>query len=249
MALRAFGGESRRELDLEWSRKMNLRHKFSSVRNSLVRLGRAIGFLVLYRKYRAYTMASRDSFWRNMVVVDGRRHVRGCIVECGVWRGGMSAGMAEVLGPDREYFLFDSFEGLPPATELDGEYARDWQKDTQGATYFDNCRAPIEFADQAMKLSGASSYRLVKGWFENTLPPFEPPSPIAVLRLDGDWYESTMTALESLFKYLARDGIVILDDYHTWDGCSRAVHDFLSRHQLTARISQKYGVCILEPRS
>lgn len=160
----------------------------------------------------------------------------------------MSAGMAEVLGPDREYFLFDSFEGLPLATERDGEAASRWQKDTQGETYYDNCRAPIDIAERAMRLSRAAKYTLVKGWFENTLPQFVPPTPIAVLRLDGDWYESTMTALESLFKYLARDGIVILDDYYAWDGCSRAVHDFLSRHQLTARITQKYGICVLELR-
>ncbi len=62
-----------------------------------------------------------------MVIVDSRRHVKGCVVECGVWRGGMSAGMAEVLGPDREYFLFDRFEGLPPATGPDGVYAKTWR--------------------------------------------------------------------------------------------------------------------------
>jgi O-methyltransferase len=219
-----------------------------TARNTLVRIGRAVKFFWWYGKYRQFTMAPRSYFMRNMMIVDARRHVKGCVIECGVWRGGMAAGMAEVLGPDREYFLFDSFEGLPPATEQDGEVARNWQKDTQGATYYDNCRAPIEFAERAMKLSGAANYKLVKGWFENTLPHFVPPSPIAVLRLDGDWYESTMTALESLFKHLASDGIVILDDYYAWDGCSRAVHDFLSRHQSTARLTQKYGVCVIEPR-
>jgi O-methyltransferase len=227
---------------------MTLQQFLMATRNSLVRAFRATKFLWMYGKYRDSTMAPRSYFLRNMLIVDTRRHVKGCVVECGVWRGGMAAGMAEVLGPDRDYFLFDSFEGLPPATEQDGEVAKNWQKDTQGATYYDNCRAPIEFAERAMKMSGAVKYKLVKGWFENTLPQFVPPSPIAVLRLDGDWYESTMTALESLFKYLAPGGIVILDDYDAWDGCSRAVHDFLSRHQSTARLTQKYGVSVLEPR-
>lgn len=219
-----------------------------STRNSLVRLGRAIRFLWMYGKYREFTMAPRSYFLRNMVIADSRRHVKGCVVECGVWRGGMSAGMAEVLGPGREYFLFDSFEGLPPATEADGEYAKTWQQDTRGETYYDNCRAPIEFAERAMRLTGAPNYKLVKGWFENTLPEFVPPSPIAILRLDGDWYESTMVALESLFKHLSPDGIVILDDYYAWDGCSRAVHDFLSKHQLAARLTQRYDICVIEPR-
>jgi O-methyltransferase len=228
---------------------MRLANIFGTGRNYLVRLARGIGFLWLYRAYREYTMAGAGIFWRNLLIVDERRHVKGCVVECGVWRGGMSAGMAHVLGPDREYFLFDSFEGLPAATPRDGEQAKQWQEDTSSPTYYDNCRAPIEFAERAMKLSGAPNYRLVKGWFEDTLPAFVPPCPIAVLRLDGDWYESTMIALESLFKHLARDGIVIVDDYYAWDGCSRAVHDFLSRHQMTTRITQKFGVCVLEQRS
>lgn len=227
---------------------MNFRHVFMSTRNILVRLGRAIRFLWMYGKYREFTMAPRSYFLRNMVIADSRRHVKGCVVECGVWRGGMSAGMAEVLGPDREYFLFDSFEGLPPVTEADGAYAKTWQQDTDGETYYDNCRAPIEFAERAMRLSGAPHFKLVKGWFENTLPEFVPPGPIAILRLDGDWYESTLVALESLFKHLSPDGIVILDDYYAWDGCSRAVHDFLSKHQLAARVTQRYDICVIEPR-
>ena len=101
----------------------------------------------------------------------------------------MIAGIAEILGADREYFLFDSFEGLPPATAMDGERAKAWQKDTQSPTYYDNCRAPIEFAERAMKLSSARKYKIVKGWFDDTLPKFVPPCPIAILRLDGDWYE------------------------------------------------------------
>jgi len=191
-------------------------------------------------------MAGPLTFWRNMMVVDGYRHIGGCVVECGVWRGGMSAGMAEVLGPGREYFLFDSFEGLPPARDQDGEAAKKWQADTQDKFYYDNCRAPAGFAEQAMRKTGAPNYHLIKGWFEETLPGFVPPCPIAVLRLDGDWYESTLTVLAHLYKYLAPGALVIVDDYYAWDGCSRAVHDFLSRNELKTRIRQKYGICVLD---
>jgi O-methyltransferase len=209
---------------------------------------RALAYRHLHAKYREFTMAPADRFWRNLLIAAERRYVAGCVVECGVWRGGMSAGMAEVLGPDRDYFLFDSFEGLPPATSLDGESAMAWQQDPDGASYYDNCRATVDFADRAMRLAGAPRYKIIKGWFEKTLPEFVPPCPIAILRLDGDWYESTLSALEALYKHLAPEGIVIVDDYYAWDGCSRAIHDFLSRHKLTTRIAQKYGVCVLEPR-
>lgn len=227
---------------------MRLKHIIASARNHVLRHARAVLHLGLHRKYRNFTMAPADSFWRNMLIVDERRHVQGCVIECGVWRGGMSAGIAEVLGPDRQYFLFDSFEGLPTPTAQDGEAAKQWQRDTQSPTYYDNCRAEIGFAEQAMRLSGAPHFKLIKGWFDQTLPDFSPPCPIAILRLDGDWYESTLVALETLFKHLAPNGIVIIDDYYAWDGCSRAVHDFLSRHQLTARVMQEHGICVLEPR-
>jgi O-methyltransferase len=227
---------------------MNLPPFASNVRSRLVRSSRAMSFLRLHRKYRDFTMAPAAVFWRNLRIVDAHRHVQGCVVECGVWRGGMSAGMAEVLGARREYFLFDSFEGLPPAGELDGEAAKRWQADVDSPTYYDNCSAEINFAERAMRMSGVPRYYLGKGWFENTLPAFVPPEPIAILRVDGDWYESTLTALQSLWKYLAPNGIVIVDDYYAWDGCSRAVHDFLSRQQSTARITQQHGICVLEQR-
>lgn len=227
---------------------MNLSPVLADARNRLVRSSRAVRFLGLHRKYREFTMATAGVFWRNMLIADANRHVQGCVVECGVWRGGMSAGMAEVLGPSRDYFLFDSFEGLPPAAEADGEEARKWQQDVDSPTYYDNCRAPIEFAQRAMNMTGVSRYNLVRGWFDQTLPGFVPPAPIAILRIDGDWYESTLTALESLFRHLAPNGVVIVDDYYAWDGCSRAVHDFLSRHQLTTRITQQHGICVLVQR-
>jgi hypothetical protein len=102
-------------------RKFEQMTSFKSARHSTIRALRAITFLRLHNKYRDSTMASASDFWHNLLIVDQRRHVKGCIVECGVWQGGMIAGIAEVLGADREYFLFDSFEGLPPAGTMDGE--------------------------------------------------------------------------------------------------------------------------------
>jgi O-methyltransferase len=217
------------------------------VRGLTGRALRAVNGAVLYSKYRAFTMAPVTSFWKNLLIADARRHVSGCVVECGVWRGGMSAAIAELLGKDREYFLFDSFEGLPSATAEDGDRAKAWQQDTKSPNYYDNCRAPIEYAQRAMRMAGVPRYHIVKGWFDQTVVGFVPPAPIAILRLDGDWYGSTLVVLRSLFKYLARDGIVIVDDYYAWDGCSRAVHDFLSRNQLIARVTQEYGICVIVP--
>ena len=190
----------------------------------------------LYDKYAPFTMIPRATYINNLALVDSFRKVEGCVVECGVWRGGMIAGIAEVLGADRPYIVFDSFEGLPPAREIDGSGAQAWQSNKSAPGYYDNCSAPRTFVDQALKAAGAKNVSVNAGWFESTMKGYTPPSPIAVLRLDGDWYESTMTCLEGLFRHLAPDGVIIVDDYSAWDGCRRAVHDFLSRHESPARI-------------
>jgi hypothetical protein len=86
---------------------------------------------LIYKKYRDFTMIPEGGFVQNLRLVESVRHISGCVVECGVWRGGMSAAMALLLGPDRTYYLFDSFEGLPPAKAIDGEAANHWQCDSE----------------------------------------------------------------------------------------------------------------------
>lgn len=194
----------------------------------------------VYKRYREFTMVQRNDFIDCLSLTAAFRKIPGCVIECGVWRGGMMAGIAEVMGPERNYFLFDSFEGLPPAKEIDGQSAIDWQKDVHSPTYFDNCRAEMEWAEKAMKRSGVPDYKLVKGWFSDTVPAFELKEQIAVLHLDGDWYDSTMVCLEHFFPKLAKGGLIILDDYYAWDGCSKALHDYLSANKLPEKIVRAY---------
>ena len=83
-----------------------------------------------------------------------------------------------------------------------------------------------------MRRSGSRSCEIRKGWFETTVSAFSKERPsIAALRLDGDWYESTMTCLVHLFPLVAPGGVVLIDDYFDWLGCRRAVHDYLSREE------------------
>ena len=198
-----------------------------------------------YRRFREFTMIDFSAYAENLRLAEEVQQIAGCVVECGVWRGGMSAGLATVFGPSRDYFLFDSFEGLPPARAIDGKRALEWQSNIQSPIYYNNCAAPLEFAERAMSLAGAPSAHLIKGWFSETLAEFKPPSPIVLLRLDADWYDSTIVCLESLFDYVALGGLIILDDYYQWDGCSRALHDFLSRRSAVERIRGAGAVCYL----
>ncbi len=189
-------------------------------------------------------MVPRDAFEINLELCLQWGPKSGCVVECGVWRGGMSAAIADVL-PGRVHLLFDSFEGLPPAQDSDGPSALEYQKNISSPTYYDNCRAEISSAQTAMRMSKAKDFRLVKGWFDQTMPKFSVPEPIAVLRLDGDWYSSTMDCLTNMYPQVMEGGLVLIDDYYTWDGCARAVHDYFSAFKLAERIHEFSGVCFV----
>src|SRR5438105_2953176 len=76
----------------------------------------------VYRQYREFTMIPGFIYCSNLLLCEEQAPSTGCIVEAGVWRGGMSAGLADIL-PGRVHYLFDSFEGLPPVQEIDGPAA------------------------------------------------------------------------------------------------------------------------------
>ncbi len=87
-------------------------------------------------------MVPKATFYNNLEIAESVKGVAGCVVECGVWCGGMSAALCRLLGPNRTYYLLDSFQGLPPAKPIDGIAANNWQQDTASLTYYDNCSAP-----------------------------------------------------------------------------------------------------------
>lgn len=161
------------------------------------------------------------------VVHDG---VPGDVLEAGVWRGGACILMRGVLAAldagDRRVWVADSFAGLPkpdaeryPADEGD----RHWTF-TELAVGLEAVRANFaryELLDDQV--------RFLEGWFEDTLPgaPFER---LAVLRVDGDMYGSTMQVLESCYPKLSIGGYCIIDDYGAVEGCRRAVADYRDAH-------------------
>lgn len=190
----------------------------------------------IYARFSDCTMIRRRGYVANLALCDQFRHLPGAVVECGTWKGGMIAGIATLFKDDRDYYLFDSFEGLPVPQDIDkdggGQSAKAWQANSNH-----NCRAEESFAQRAMLLSGARNVHIIKGWFNKTLPNYSG-KPIAILRADGDWYESTMDILTNLYPYVIKGGLIILDDYYYWEGCAKAIHDFLSRNQLRDKIYQ-----------
>ena len=177
-------------------------------------------------------MLGRRLFIENIAVAQRHLATRelqpGCYVECGTWRGGLSFAMMRALPGIIAWHLFDSFEGLPPPHEMDGPRAFD-----PAELWHDNNRADhAQFMAALGRLNGhPGNVTVHKGWFSETLPGFDPGCPISVLRLDGDWYGSTMDCLTALFDKVQPGGLIIVDDYDDWLGCRRAVHDFLSERK------------------
>lgn len=187
----------------------------------------------IHTRYASHTMSPYATFIANLHLAElGANAAPGAIVECGVWKGGMSAGIADLLGDSRDYRLFDSFQGLPPIETIDGPAAREWTQ----LPDFDNCVAAEQDARTAMGFSVATNYRIVKGWFADTLPAASFPDGIAFLRLDADFYTPVREALEILFPLVNEGGIISVDDYFFLDGCAKAVHDYLASHDRAEKV-------------
>jgi O-methyltransferase len=193
-------------------------------------------------RVRAYTMTTFErlaSLWEQVRYLD-RCGIAGDLVECGVWKGGSVglmalAHLARGRPPVRTLHLFDSFEGLPePRAEVDGLEAVAYAGRRGGGKLesIDLCVGTL--ADNRRLLEKEIGYpssllRYHAGWFEDTLPRDAPGlGAIALLRLDGDWYESTRITLAHLYSKVVPGGVVVIDDYGQWEGCRRAVDEYLS---------------------
>jgi O-methyltransferase len=166
-----------------------------------------------------------------------RRRIPGDFVEAGVWRGGAAILMRAVLAAygdrTRLVWVADSFQGLPqpdperyPADAGD----RHWEL----ASYLG---VPLDVVQQNFRRYDLldDQVRFLPGWFKDTLPT-APIETIALLRLDGDMYESTFEILTSLYSKVAPGGYVIVDDYGAIPSCKAAVHDFRGARDIEEEI-------------
>lgn len=153
----------------------------------------------------------------------------GSFVECGVARGGCIAIMSFVSLGKRPVWGFDSFDGMPELTEEDEGHG---QADVGVRFAGPNGLHEAETTLKRFHVSG-NWVTLVPGWFEDTLHKYIPRiDPIAVLRLDNDWYKSTKYCLDILYDKVVDGGVIIIDDYHTFTGCRKAVDEFRSKRKI-----------------
>ncbi|CAE6713403.1 hypothetical protein R69658_01030 [Paraburkholderia aspalathi] len=172
------------------------------------------------------------------LVIDER--VPGDFIETGVWRGGVTILMRAALtafgGFGRNVWVADSFAGLPapnPATDL-----RDaiWHHLMRAVGLLRSDLATVREAFARASLLDRR-VRFLPGWFADTLPD-APIERLALMRLDGDWYDSTRDALEALYARLSPGGFVIVDDYGLPTGCARAVDEYRAVHRIDAPLTR-----------
>jgi O-methyltransferase len=161
-----------------------------------------------------------------------RRGVPGDFIETGVWRGGAAIFMRAVLkaygDTERIVWVADSFEGLPKADTQ--RYPKDAAARSWPNTYL---AVPLEEVQANFKRYGLldEQVRFLAGWFRDTLPT-APIGRLAILRLDGDLYESTIDALTHLYPKLSLGGYAIIDDY-ALPPCRAAVDDYRAQQKIT----------------
>lgn len=170
-----------------------------------------------------------------------KRKLNGAFVECGTWKGGVAAVMAVIAhryGDSRKTWYFDSFEGMPEPTQEDkkNDGKRGGVEDLAGDVLKASVSDVEEVVFEKLKLSRENNI-IVKGWFQDTLPQKKKEiGPIAILRLDGDWYESTKVCLEELYDQVVSGGYVIIDDYGAWAGCKQAIHEFFDKRGINPQL-------------
>lgn len=160
-------------------------------------------------------------------------NVPGDFVECGVWRGGASLfarGVLKALNVhDRKVHLVDSFEGLPKASQA---------KDSDVWSDMNFLKVSLEQVQEPFRQLGLLDHGVAfhKGYFQHSLPPLRKQlqasnRTIAVLRMDGDMFESTMDILYNLYDLVSVGGCIIIDDF-TIHEAKEAVETFLQHHGL-----------------
>ncbi len=186
-----------------------------------------------------------------------RNNIEGAYVECGVWKGGAVGLMALAnlrYGDNRRHLhLFDTFAGIPePDEKVDGQRAVSEAKtfgvETLGRLncnpqFYENMDREVGTLDINKELiERAINYptdfvHYHEGFFQNTVPlAAEQIGAVAILRLDGDWYSSTKVCLDHLYDIVVKGGFVIIDDYGAYDGCKKAVDEFLLERAVRVRL-------------
>ncbi len=177
-----------------------------------------------------HTMCGADNIYQVEACVEDifRENIPGDLMETGVWKGGMTVLMRGLLKAynchDRLVWVADSFSGLPqPDPKKNLKDAIFWYL----MTPLEHLAIPFEYVEALFQRYDLldDQVRFLPGWFKDTLPA-APIEKLALLRMDGDLYESTRDTLEHMYPKVSKGGYIIVDDYGIPAGCRDAVDEY-----------------------
>ncbi len=185
-----------------------------------------------------------------------RNGISGDLIEAGVWRGGAVIFMRGVLKAfgisDRYVWAADSFEGLPAPDPDRFPLEAKVQAGSVIQKAYRNLAVSLEEVKRNFSAYGLLDDRVkfLKGWFKDTLPT-APIGALSLIRLDGDFYESTKDGLKHLYDRLSIGGYVIVDDYgeDSWTYCRKAVDEFRSERRIEAPLVPVDSKCVYWQRT
>jgi hypothetical protein len=207
-------------------------------------------FLAIASKCTNFSMTSMERMYALWTATEFiiKNNIEGDFVETGVWKGGSAMLMCKTLMDNhidnRKIYLYDTYEGMTEPGENDFSYNNVKAKKIYYSKLNDKgksewCYSSIDEVKENLMQTGYPENNLVfvKGRVEDTIPGIIP-GPIALLRLDTDWYESTKHELIHLFPLLVQKGVLIIDDYGHWKGCRKAVDEYFVNNQLTILLNR-----------
>jgi predicted O-methyltransferase YrrM len=144
----------------------------------------------------------------------------GLALEFGVFKGTTINHLARAA-PERHFFGFDSFEGLP----------EQWT----GRRY-----SPVNFDRRGKKPRVRANVSLIKGWFDATLPAFlaREMGRIGFIHVDCDIYVSTKTVLELTVPRLMPGAIIVFDEFFNYKGYE--LHEYKAFFEVVERFDLAY---------
>jgi O-methyltransferase len=217
--------------------------------------------VALIRRYAPFTMTGIERQWALIKAVQyvNANKIAGDVVECGVWRGGnvmLAKELCRGASIARKFYLFDTFTGMSPPTAADitsaGADARPTYQERARGDHVDWDYASIDDVRGNFTRMGLLDEHVifVRGKVEDTLASTKLPNRIALLRLDTDFYESTLAELSVLYPRLVPRGVLIVDDYGHWRGARRAVDEyFAGANILWSRVDYTARMTVRQPDS
>jgi hypothetical protein len=176
--------------------------------------------------------------------------IEGDFVECGVWKGGNILGIMEYLNfhkmTNRNVWLYDTFQGMTQPEDIDVDlYERKASNILEEVMCYEN----LENVKKTLSLSNfpKDNVKYVAGDVSETLDfIYNLPEKISLLRLDTDWYKSTLKELSVLYPKVTKNGVLIVDDYGHWKGSKKAVHEYFNINEIKIYNIDYTGIKIIK---